>query len=90
MNLVEIVGPESVLRGLLTVPGLSLAYHSATRLPDGHWSVSGTATDAAIAEIESRGAAVTIHQSQAEFEHHLLAVYNQIGNDEDDPGIGIA
>jgi hypothetical protein len=82
MNLIEIEGPAEILRGLLDVEGLSLSTRSATEISPNRFVVSGTATDAAIATVQSRGATVRTIMDNAQYDAHVNRVFSQIARDD--------
>lgn len=87
MSLIVIRGSAEVVRGLADIEGLKLDDESATR--DGeNWQLTAEATDAAIAEVQGRGATVEVLMTTAQYEEHMAQVMAQIQGDPDEPSGG--
>ncbi len=83
-NYIRIEGTREQLEGLADVVGLSIRPRTAGMLDSGAWQVFAYGTDAAIAEVQGRGASVSIVRTEAETDTHLATLDDFIGNDSED------
>lgn len=87
MRLVRIEGPEETVRGVADMPDVILVRPSTDRLGDGRISMAAYASEAAVAEIESRGATVTTKISGAELEARLNELDAHIAGQQPEPPV---
>lgn len=84
MNMITVEGTEAEVRGARDVVGFLPAMGSARKLGADHWSLSGYATDTAVAQIEALGAIVTIHRNNEQVDELLADLRT---DDTDSPGV---